>query len=205
MKLFSHPFSSYCWKALIAIDELGLEVESVLVEGRDELTRIWPLASIPVLQDDELVLPESTTIVEHLDRDGVLTGSEQARLWDRLVDQHVLTPMQKVVADALRPDDAKDPFGVEEARQALRAAYPVFDAQAAKAEWLAGPAFTIADVAAAPGLHYAFVVEPWSATTFPALTAYHARLQVRPSVQRTIDAARPYREIFPLGWPAHVA
>lgn len=126
------------------------------------------------------------------------------RLWDRLVDQHVLTPMQKVVADALRPEGARDPFGVEEARTALRAAYPVSDVQAARHDWLATDAFSLADVAAAPGLHYAYVVEPWDRDEHPALHAYYERLTERPSVKRTIDGARSFRPHFPLGWPAHV-
>src|SRR4051812_50207907 len=37
--------------------------------GGAELARLWPPAGMPVLRDDEadLVLPESTTIIEYLD------------------------------------------------------------------------------------------------------------------------------------------
>ena len=30
-------------------------------------------------------------------------------------------------------------------------------------------------------------------------------LEARPAVARVIDEARPYRDVFPLPWPAHVA
>jgi glutathione S-transferase len=36
MVLHQHPFASFCQKVLIALYELGLEFETVLVEGREE-------------------------------------------------------------------------------------------------------------------------------------------------------------------------
>jgi glutathione S-transferase len=70
--LHEHPFASCCWKALIALRELGLPYTSELVEGdvgRTELAALWPMASIPVLRDltSDLTLPESSTIVEYVD------------------------------------------------------------------------------------------------------------------------------------------
>lgn len=64
--LYQHPFASYCQKALIALYELGRPFDSHLVEGaegREELARLWPLAGMPVLRDEDadLTLPESTT------------------------------------------------------------------------------------------------------------------------------------------------
>ena len=70
--LYQHPFASYCQKVLIALYELDLPFDSHLVagdEGRAELARLWPMAGIPVLRDEDadLTLPESTTIIEYLD------------------------------------------------------------------------------------------------------------------------------------------
>jgi glutathione S-transferase len=70
--LYQHPFASYWQKALIALYELDLPFDSRLVEGaegREELARLWPMAGIPVLRDEDadLTLPESTTIIEYLD------------------------------------------------------------------------------------------------------------------------------------------
>jgi len=52
--------------------ELGLSFETRLVadeESRRELAALWPIGSIPVLRDEtaDLVVPESTTIIEYLD------------------------------------------------------------------------------------------------------------------------------------------
>lgn len=212
--LHEHPFAAYCWKALIALFERDLPFERRLVGGDEDRARLgelWPMASIPVLEDDAagLILPESTTIVEYLDRHGdaaVLVPADpvaalQARLWDRVFDGHVMTPMQKIVGDSLRPDGYGDPHGVSEARATLDRAYALLDAHLAGGGWAAGSAFTLADCAAAPALFYARVVHRWDENTLASLTRYFGELTGRASVARVIDEAREYREFFPLPWP----
>jgi glutathione S-transferase len=207
--LHLHPFAAYCWKPLIALYERAVPFEPVLVEDRAPLAAIWPPASIPVLVEGDLVLPESSTIVEHLDAIGdapPLVADLEARLWDRIVDGHVATPMQAIVADALRPEGDRDPHGVERARAGLRRTYALLDDRLAPGRaWLAGAAFTLADCAAAPALFYADVVERVDRDRHRRLARYLDALLTRPSVARVVDEARPYRALFPLPWPAHVA
>jgi glutathione S-transferase len=209
LTLHEHPFAAYCWKAKIAIEERGVPVELRIVEGeegRERLAQLWPMASIPVLVDGSLVLPESTTIVEYLDGFGAadpLVPGLQARLWDRVIDGHVMTPMQKIVGDSLRPEGRRDPEGVEQAHAELERAYALLDGHLDGA-WLAGEAFTLADCAAAPALHYARVLHRWDEPALPRLTRYFGALMARPSVVRVVDAARPYRSLFPLPWPDDV-
>jgi glutathione S-transferase len=209
--LHEHPFASYCQKVLIALYELELPFERVLVEGREEHRSLWPLDTIPVLvdTDDGLMLPESTTIIEHVDRQaggGRLIPSDpaaalQARLWDRIADNHVAGPMQKIVGDSLRPEGRTDPEGVASARATLDVAYGVLEGRLAGRPWLAGDAFTVADCAAAPALLYCRAVHRWDGDAFPEVTRYVRALLGRASVARVIDEARPYRVIFPLPWP----
>ena len=214
--LHEHPFAAYCWKALIALYERDVDVERRFVgdaEDRARLAQLWPMGSIPVLVDGDLTLPESSAIVEHLDRHGDAPGmlpadtgaALQARLWDRVIDGHVMTPMQKIVADALRPAADRDPYGVAEARDQLDRAFALLDDHVGADGWLAGPAFTLADCAAAPALHYARVVHRWDEDELACLTAYFARLMSRPSVARVVDEARVHRDLFPLPWPAYAA
>ena len=207
--LHEHPFASYCQKVLIALYELGLPFERVLVEDRAEHVKLWPLDTIPVLVDTgaDLTLPESTTIIEHLDGlagGGRLIPSDpaaalQARLWDRIADNHVAPPMQKIVGDSLRPEGRGDPGGVARARVTLDTAYGVLESQLGGRRWLAGDAFTAADCAAAPALLYCRAVHRSDA--LPEVTRYVRALLGRPSVARVIDEARPFRGIFPLPWP----
>jgi glutathione S-transferase len=214
LTLHEHPFAAYCWKALIALDELGLPFERQIVEdeaARARLAELWPMASIPVLVDDAagLMLPESTAIIEYLDALGEqprLVPADpaealQARLWDRIVDGHVMTPVQKIVGDNLRPEGLGDQAGVDDARADLDRAYALLDAQLAGGGWMAGRTFTVADCAAAPALHYARVVHRWDEELLTGLTRYFTELTARPSVARVIDGARPWRSVFPLPWP----
>ena len=69
--LHEHPFAAYCWKALIALYERGVDVDRRFVgdaQDRARLAQLWPMGSIPVLVDGDLTLAESSAIVEQLDR-----------------------------------------------------------------------------------------------------------------------------------------
>ena len=218
LTLHDHPFALFCWKALIALYERDVPFERVLVgdaDDRGRLAELWPPASIPVLVDDEagVTVPESTTVIEHLDGYGDApplvpadaAAALRARLWDRVVDGHVALPIQKIVGDSLRPEGRTDPHGVEEARATLDMAYGLLDERLSEGGFLAGPDFTLADCAAAPALFYARVVHRWDEQRLDALTRYYDDLAERPSVARVIEEARPYRGLFPLPWPESVA
>ena len=212
--LHEHPFASYCWKARIALYERDVRFESHIVgdaADRGRLAELWPTATIPVLVDDTagITLPESTIIIEYVDRLGdapQLIPADpavalQARLWDRVIDGHVMTPMQKIVLDSLRPEARRDLDGVAEAQAQLDRAYALLDKHLADGRWAAGPTFTLADCAAAPALFYARVVHRWDDARLANLTGYYTQLTARPSVARVIDEAREYRHLFPMSWP----
>lgn len=218
LTLHEHPFASYCWKALIALYEREVPFEPHLVldeADRAELARLWPPASIPVLVDGEngLTVPESTAVVEYLDRFGPApplipadpAAALQARLWDRVLDGQVMAPMQKIVADSLRPEDSHDAYGVAQARSELGRAYELLDGHLAGKRWVTGARFTLADCAAAPSLFYARVVHRWDEERLPELTRYYEDLSARHSVARVIEEASEYRHLFPLPWPEHAA
>jgi glutathione S-transferase len=217
--LHQHPFASFCQKVLVAFYELELPFETHLIAdeaSRRELAAMWPLAKMPVLVDEsaDLMIPESTTIIEYLDDlapdaphliPSDRAAGLQARLWDRFHDAYVAAPMQKIVGDELRPDGGRDPVGVAEARDTLQTAYAILDAQLAyTGSWTAGATFTVADCGAAPALFYARVVHRWDEQQQTNITRYYRDLMHRASVARVLDEARPYRELLPLPWPADV-
>ncbi|HEY2775874.1 MAG TPA: glutathione S-transferase family protein [Candidatus Binatia bacterium] len=214
MKLYAHPFSSYCQKVLIAFYENDLPYElRMLGPGEDEVAAefaaLWPLRRMPVLVDGPHTIVESTILIEHLQLHHpgpvrlVPADPDRAiavRMLDRFFDNYVMTPVQKIVGDSLRPADSRDPFGVGEAHTALETAYGWLDATIAGRRWAAGEDFTLADCAAAPSLFYADWVHPVSAS-FARVREYRTRLLGRPSFARAVDEARPYRPLFPLGAP----
>lgn len=206
LTLHYHPLASYCWKVLVALYEHGTPFARRTIDladaaDRAALSALWPPCRFPVLQDADRVVAESSIIVEYLDRrhpgprplvprdpDAAL----EVRLWDRVLDGHVMTPMQGIVLDRLR--DARADLSA--ARAAIATAYVMLDARLARSPWLAGDDFTLADCAAAPALFYAVTVAPFP-PHLARLAAYLDRLVERPSVQRTIDEARPYFASYP--------
>lgn len=208
LKLYYHPLSSYCHKALIALYEHGTAFETRLINlgdaaDRAELEAIWPICKFPVLRDNARGkdIPEATILIEYLEqwypgRQRLLPADPQlaldVRLWDRLLDQYVHTPMQEIVADRIRGGGTD----LSRTRATLATAYGLIDARMAQLQWIGGADFSLADCAAAPALFYASIVEPF-APTQTHLAAYFERLMARPSVQRVIDQARPYFAMFP--------
>lgn len=212
LKLYAHPFSSYCQKVLVALYENGTPFEYRMLDNEragTELAALWPLKRFPVLVDGSDTVVESSIVIEHLDlhHPGPIRlvpedprAALQVRTMDRFFDNYVMTPMQRIVFDAMRPDEARDPQGVAEARRMLDVAYGWLDGAMSGREWAAGDAFSLADCAAAPSLFYADWVQPVG-EAFPHVRAYRKRLLARPSFARAVDEARPYRKLFPPGAP----
>lgn len=212
MKLYAHPFSSYSQKVLIALYENATPFEYRNLEepaANAELAALWPLKRFPVLLDDGRCILESSTIVAHLQAHHpgpvclIPPGDAglEVHMLDRVFDNYVMTPMQKVVLDALRPVAERDRYGVVEALELLDQIYLWLDQRLEGRHWIADAGFTLADCAAAPSLFYA----DW-AHEIPAgygrLRAYRARLLSHPSIVRVVEEARPFRHYFPLGAPA---
>lgn len=212
LTLYAHPFSSYCQKVLTALYENDLPFEYRMLDNEAthaELASLWPIRRFPVLVDGERTVIETTIIIEHLGlfHPGpvALVPADprmalDARTMDRFFDLYVMTPMQKIVLDRLRPETDRDPYGVAEARRMLDTAYAWLDRAMAGREWAAGQAFSMADCAAAPSLFYADWAHPIGAE-HAHVRAYRERLLARPSFARAVDEARPYRPFFPLGAP----
>jgi glutathione S-transferase len=212
LTLYYHPLSSFCWKTLIALYEndtpftaqsvdLGNEAE------RNALLKIWPIGKFPVLRDSakDRIVPESSIIIEYLDteypgRTRFIAADAklalQTRLRDRFYDLYLHLPMQKVVGDRLRPADAKDAHGVEEAKARIASCYGMLDKEMASRAWAMGEAFSLADCAAAPALFYGNKVVPFGETQ-NNLAAYFERLKARPSFARVLQEAEPYFKMFP--------
>lgn len=212
LTFYFHPLSSYCHKALIALYEndtpfipkavnLGDPAES------EALKKLWPVRKFPVLHDTDgdRTIPESSIIIEYLDhhypgrtrfipRDA--DHAREMRFRDRFFDLYIHAPMQQVIGDRLRPADAKDAFGVAEAKARIAGSYDIAEKMLAGKTWALGNDFTLADCAAAPALFYGGMVVPF-AETHPTLAAYFERLKQRPSYARVLKEAEPFLQFVP--------
>jgi glutathione S-transferase len=136
LKLYFHPLSSFCQKALIALYENETPFEPHIVDLADETSsaefkKIWPIGKFPVLRDEarDRTVPESSIIIEYLAQhypgatqlvpaDAEL--ARQARMRDRFYDLYVNVPMQKVVTDRLRPAEKAIPTASSRRRRSSR-------------------------------------------------------------------------------------
>lgn len=211
--LHLHPLSSYCHKVLIALYENDTPFERRVINLMDPadaaaFKALWPCGQFPVLRDDarNTTIPESSVIIEYLGthypgRTRLIPEdpelARQVRFKDRFYDLQLHAHMQKVVGDRLRPEDKRDPYGVEQARTRIDVALGMIDAEMAGRTWAVGEEFTLADCAAAPPLFYIDRAFPFGATHKHA-AAYLARLLERPSYARAIAEAEPYFKMFPI-------
>ena len=100
-RLYAHPFSSYCQKALVALYEHGTRFDYRNIEdpqANAELVALWPMRRFPILVDGGRTILEASCIIEYLelhhpgparllpeDRDAAL----EVRMLDRFFDNYV--------------------------------------------------------------------------------------------------------------------
>jgi len=211
LKLYMHPLSSYCHKVLIAFYENDIPFEAKRLNDAavaGEFKAMWPVARFPLLSDEkrDRIVPESSIIIEYLalhypgkvklvpdDPD----LARQVRMRDRFFDNYLHTPLQKVPSDRRRPEDKRDPLGVDEARATYLTALDMVESEMAGKTWAMGDEFTMADCAAAPSLFYGnMFFGPFRETNKNAM-AYLDRLMARPSYARALEEAKPYLHLVP--------
>ncbi len=213
LTLHAHPLSSFCWKVLIGLYENDTPFENAMVNlgdpaGRAAFLALSPMGKMPALRDDarDETVNETSVILDYLDAHYlgrvrfVPTNPDFAwrmRFWDRFFDHYLHHPMQRIIADRIRPAYAnKDPFGVQASYDQLAQACDHLEGVLADGRiWMCGD-FGLADCAAMPALYYADKVQALEGR-WPRCLAYLERLKARPSVQRVLTEAEPYFKFFP--------
>ncbi|WP_421570068.1 glutathione S-transferase family protein [Stenotrophomonas sp. PD6] len=209
--LHAHPLSSCCQKVLIAARVLGVALDERMLnlgdtEQRKMLEAVSPAGKMPVLVDQGRPVAETSIIIEYLqlhlageaarlipeDTDAALA----VRFWDRFSDFYVMTPMQALTAELLKPDDERSETATASARSLLLKSYAAINRQLEERTWLAGEGFSMADCAAAPALFYAVAYVPVP-DDHAHLLAYFERLMANAAVAAVVDAARPWFKYFP--------
>jgi glutathione S-transferase len=201
MKLYSAPNPApNPRRVLICLAEKGISVPIVdlsLIKGEHKAPEFVAKNSrgqVPVLElDDGTTITESISICRYLDElhpNPPLFGStayERANIdmWVRRIEFNIMQPVGLFWAHA-HPYTARvikqfTEFG-ESNRARWEAAAKWLDTELAKTEYIAGPDFTIADIAALSTVDFAI----WIGLPIPEdctnLAAWHARMCQRPSV-----------------------
>ncbi len=212
LALYGHPFSSYTWKAKIALYANGtpFEFREWSPQGgahKAFVDRAHPAGKFPVLDDDGTVAIEGTAIVEHLavhhPGPAPLIPADageavHTRMLDRVFDNYVMASMQRIVDAYIADAEHPDPGEIEAGKRGLARVYrwleEHFDTLPLR------PHVSLVTCAAAPSLFYADWVAPIP-DACPKLAAYRAELLALPAVARCVEEARPYRAWFPPGAP----
>ena len=212
LALYGHPFSSYTWKALIALYANATPFEFRMVDDDHPehvatVQQASPQGKFPVLADGDNLIFEASSIIEYLashhpGAETLIPADPDAaiamRMLDRVFDNYVMNVMQGAVDEYITNSQAPDPAKIEAVRARLRRSYA----------WLEGwleyypdsGQITLIECAAAPALFYADWVERIG-DQYPRLANWRAHLNALPAVARCIEDARPYRALFPLGAP----
>ncbi len=173
MKLHYHPISHNCRRVLATIYEIGRDdVELALVDlfngehKTPEFLKLNPNGKVPVLEDGDFALWESTAIMQYLSGDSTLWPASKARYdiirWQVWAVGQLGPPIGKVVFERLvkkvvgagEPDEAKVAEGLEEFQQFAS----VLDGCLEGRDWLVGDGITLADYSVAANLTYASAV-----------------------------------------------
>jgi glutathione S-transferase len=204
MKLYGHPLSPCTRKVLVTLAEKGAAAELVPVDlftgehrAAAHLGR-QPFGVIPVLEDDGFVLYESRAIIRYLDArfptPPLVPSSPRdvARMDQWLsVDQSYVAPHTRTLAveRVMKKHQGREPDpGAERASAgALGAAFAVYDRALEACTYLAGDAFSLADISLMPyvGSLGLLGMEPLLAAT-PRLRAWWGRVGERRSWRTAI-------------------
>ncbi|MCE9579788.1 MAG: glutathione S-transferase family protein [Deltaproteobacteria bacterium] len=203
MKLYDFPFSPNCRKVRAVAYELGIALEYVhvdLITGGQrapEFLAVNPNGRVPVLEDGELLLWESTAIVRYLATGTALlpTARRAAAEVDRWMAwqvAHLAPAMSKVAYERIvkrvtgrgAPDTAAIAAGTAEFAQWSA----ILDGALAGREYVAGP-LTLADFALAAHYSLAAACE-LDLAPHPRVAAWLARVCARDSMARALADAR---------------
>lgn len=210
LALYGHPFSSYTWKAQIALYANDTPFDFHTLDGDQPtaaaiVSAASPLGKFPLLVDGDTEIFEATAIIEYLAAlhpgpapliPADPLGATKARMLDRVFDNYVMNLMSIAVLEHIggNPDQTR----IAKMRTDLDRVYDWLDAWLADYERPAG--ITIVECAAAPSLFYADWVHRIGDTR-PRLAAWRAHLLALPEVSRCVEDARPFRHYFPPGAP----
>jgi len=167
MKIYGHPHSSCTRKVLLTLAEKGQEAAFCSIDlyqgeqkSEPHLAR-HPFGVVPVLDDDGFVLYESRAIIRFLDARFAgtpltpINPREVARMNQWLsVDQSYVAPHTRALAIERvvrkHQGEAPDARACDAAEAALARTFSVVDGALARAPYVAGETFSLADVSLMP-------------------------------------------------------
>jgi len=188
MKLYSGPVSLFTAKVRIALGEkriaydrieVGWSLEHAYRPHHPDVVALNPKRQVPVLVDGDVVLPDSTVILEYLeDRfpspplyPADVSMRARCRRMEAAADEIIFPDLWTLIAQGLYPPgpDGRDEVALKEARARMGAHHAVLDDELAGRDYFCD-AYSVADIAT-----YVFVAA--AATLGAPVADAHARLR----------------------------
>ncbi len=217
MKLYSGAVSLFSRKVEVALHEKGLSFERIQVpfsqtrgySPRDPaVLAANPKGQVPVFMDGDLILYDSTVIVEYLEdaypSPALFPKNPQAKARCRLLDvfaDEVMLASFRPLMHRTEPHEANDPRFLEkeakarEAEPAIAGRFASLERELSDKPYLCGT-FSAADIAAFMAVFWVRRLGGPSLKPYPSLAAWYARLAERPAfAEVTAAILRADREI----------
>ncbi|CAJ1083762.1 glutathione S-transferase A-like [Xyrichtys novacula] len=191
-----------CWRVMIALEEKNLQGYNQKLLSFDKMEHksqqvldLNPRGQLPTFKHGDTVVNESYAACFYLESQFKSQGNklipdgqkEQALMYQRMFEG--LTFYEKLTAviyyEWFVPEEERHDSALKRNKEALTAELKLWESYLEKLgpnTYLAGPAFTLADVTVFPTIGTIFRYG-LSAERYPNLGAYHALMKERPSVK----------------------
>lgn len=200
-QLWGRANSSNVMKVVWLLDELGLPYDRIDAGGAFGLTNtpeyraMNPTGLIPTLREDDFTLWESNAILRYL----ASAHAGDVPIWpldvrarasiDRWMDcqqNHLSRPQSVVFWGLIRtPPEKRDTATIGAATRDAIAAWSLLETPLTRFPYIAGEAFTLADIAW--GVHaHRWMLLPLERPNMPFLDAWYDRLKQRPAYTRHV-------------------
>jgi glutathione S-transferase len=204
VRLYSGPVSLFTAKVRIALAEKGAACERVEVgwslahryePHHPDVVALNPKRQVPVLVDGDVVVYDSTQILEYLEErlpepplyPQDRAGRARCRRLEAAADEQVFPAVWELIDAGLSAAAGRDEARLARGRAALAAQHAVLDAELGGREWLCGGQFTVADIATVVFVNAGAALGGPPAAEHERLHAWLARAAARPSVRRDLQ------------------
>ncbi|MGE3872962.1 MAG: glutathione S-transferase family protein [Parvibaculaceae bacterium] len=196
--IYGRESSSSVQLVMWAVGELGLACERLdyghgfASTKTDDYLAMNPMGRVPVMVDGPVRMFESAAILRYLGAaygDGTFWPSDPTLRgpldtwaeWGK--GTFTESVLEIFVYDVRLAPETRDPAILEQATRRVATLARMLADRIGDGPWLAGEAFTFADIACGHILHRYFTLN-WERPDLPALAAYYERLQGRPAYRR---------------------
>lgn len=208
IKLWGRESSFNVQKTLWALEETGIDYQRIDAGGsfgglrEPDYLAMNPNGYIPTMQDGDFCLWESHAIIRYVaEKYGsaglypqTIEGRALANQWMDWMQSNLHVSFMEMFWNLVRaPKDVQNPAKIQKIRERLMAHMSILNDRLAQSDYLAGAAFSMADIPSACVL-YRFYEMPMERPPLLHVESWYARLQTRPAFRKAVMI--PFDELY---------